>query len=217
VQRWSVLIVAQRDATQSSLFIILQVHSTCFGCQPQPSSGVHETVTTASGTVQLPPSNVAKLAWPRWREVAAQNNMTTIYKFYVYGSMHRWSILIIVQRDATQSSLFIILQVHSTCFQCQPHPSSGVHKTVTTASGTVQLPPSNMPKLAWPLWKEVAAKKKIDCFVLHLVGQLLICITSVGRIVEFCSNLWRRNLNFISNRSEPYLLMSPSNSRKYEI
>ena len=45
-------------------------------------------------------------------------------------------VLIIVQRDATQSSLFIILQVHSTCFECQPHPSSGVHKTVTTASGT---------------------------------------------------------------------------------
>jgi len=45
-------------------------------------------------------------------------------------------ILIIVQRDTTQSSLFIILQFHSTCFGCQPHPSSGVHKTVTTASDT---------------------------------------------------------------------------------
>ena len=41
----------------------------------------------------------------------------------------------IVLRDATQSSLFIILQVHSTCFGCQPHPSSGVHKTLITASG----------------------------------------------------------------------------------
>jgi len=30
----------------------------------------------------------------------------------------------------------IILQVHSTCLGCQPHPASGVHKTVTTASGT---------------------------------------------------------------------------------
>ena len=40
----------------------------------------------------------------------------------VYGSVHRWSILIIVQRDAAQSSLFIILQVHSTCFRCQSHP-----------------------------------------------------------------------------------------------
>ena len=66
--------------------------------------------------------------------------------FYVYGSVHRWSVLRIVQRDATQSSLFIILQVHSTCFGCQPHPSSGVHKTVTTTSGTVQLPPSNVVK-----------------------------------------------------------------------
>ena len=28
--------------------------------------------TTAYGTVQLPPSKMAKLAWPRWREVAAQ-------------------------------------------------------------------------------------------------------------------------------------------------
>jgi len=45
-------------------------------------------------------------------------------------------ILITVQQDATQSSLFVILQVHSTCFRCQPHPSSGAHKSVTTASGT---------------------------------------------------------------------------------
>ena len=67
-------------------------------------------------------------------------------EFYVYGSVHRWSILIIVQRDATQSSVFLILQVHSTCFGCQQHPSSGVHKTVTTASGTMQLSPSNMAK-----------------------------------------------------------------------
>jgi len=79
--------------------------------------------------------------------------------FCVYGSVHRWSVLVIVQRDATQSSLFIILQVHSTCFGCQPHPTSGVHKTVTTASGTVQLPPSNVAKLAWPRWREVAAQK----------------------------------------------------------
>jgi len=40
------------------------------------------------------------------------------------------AMLIIVQRDATKSSLFIILQVHCTCFGCQPHTSSGVHKTV---------------------------------------------------------------------------------------
>ena len=43
---------------------------------------------------------------------------------YVYGSVHRWSILIIVQRDATQSILFIILVIFF-----------------------VQLPPSNVAKL----------------------------------------------------------------------
>jgi hypothetical protein len=53
--------------------------------------------------------------WPcriPWTKVACQ--------FYVYGSVHRWSLLIAIRRDAAQSSLFIILQVHSTCFGCQP-------------------------------------------------------------------------------------------------
>jgi len=36
-----------------------------------------------------------------------------LIKFYIYGSVHRWYILKIVQREATQSSLFIILQFHS--------------------------------------------------------------------------------------------------------
>jgi len=34
------------------------------------------------------------------------------------------------QLDAVLSSLFIVLQNHSTCFGCPLHPSSGVHKTV---------------------------------------------------------------------------------------
>jgi len=56
----------------------------------------------------------------------------------------KYYILIIVQLDATQSSLFIIVQVHSTCFDCQQHPSSGVHKTVTTAAGTVVVTPKHV-------------------------------------------------------------------------
>ena len=69
------LIIVQRDSTQSSLFIILQVHSTCFGCQPHPSSGVHKTVTTTSGTGHIicaATSLQRGQGWPRWREVAAQ-------------------------------------------------------------------------------------------------------------------------------------------------
>jgi len=74
-------------------------------------------------------------------------------EFCFYGPLHRRPILIIFQRDAIQSSLFIILKVHSTCFGCQQHTSSGVHKTVTTASGTGHiflcsyLPPTC---LTWP-------------------------------------------------------------------
>ena len=56
--------------------------------------------------------------------------------FHLSSPSHYFCVLIVVQRDATQSSLFVILQVRSTCFGCQPHPSSGVLKTVTTASGT---------------------------------------------------------------------------------
>ena len=70
----TILINVQRDARIYNLyFILLYYHSTCFGIRPHPSSGVHKTVTTATGTshmvVQLPHSNVA--TWPRWSEVAA--------------------------------------------------------------------------------------------------------------------------------------------------
>jgi hypothetical protein len=41
------------------------------------------------------------------------------------------------QRDAALSSLyFILLPSHSTRFECLPRPSSGVHKTAVTATGT---------------------------------------------------------------------------------
>jgi len=56
----------------------------------------------------------------------------------VFTERNEHYILIIVQRDVTQSTLFIILQVHSTCFGCQTHSSSGAHKAVTTASGIGQ-------------------------------------------------------------------------------
>jgi len=95
---------------------------------------------------------------------SAQRNVVDVnYTFYVYGSMHRWSVLINAQRDATQSSLFIILQVHSACFRCQSHPPSGVHKTVTTASGTGHIfcAATSLQRgqtAAWPRWREVAAQ-----------------------------------------------------------
>ena len=56
-------------------FILLQKHSTCFGCPPHPSSGVLKTVTAASSTghnigtaTSLQRGQVG--TWPRWREVS---------------------------------------------------------------------------------------------------------------------------------------------------
>jgi len=40
------------------------------------------------------------------------------------------------QRDAVLCSLFIVPQNYSTRFGCPLHPSSGVHKTVVTTTGT---------------------------------------------------------------------------------
>ena len=105
------------------------------------------------------------------RQATARNatGKTQAYRcFLKYNSQHFSKkqqtvtrfISIIVQRDAKQSSLFIILQVHSTCFGCQPHPSSGLHKTVNTASGTGHIfcaATSLRCDLTWPRCREVAA------------------------------------------------------------
>jgi len=58
------LVVVQRDATQSSPFIILQVQPTCFGCQPHPSSGVHETVTLQPPVLVIFLCNYLPPPWP---------------------------------------------------------------------------------------------------------------------------------------------------------
>jgi hypothetical protein len=66
--------------------------------------------------------------------------------FYVYGSVHRWFILIIVQRDATQSSLFIILQVHSSTWPSLA--TEGGSCTVPEAVVTVLCTPDD--GCGWP-------------------------------------------------------------------
>jgi len=54
--------------------LFCKFHSTCFGCQPHPSSGAHKTVTTAYSTGHnfcAATSLQHGQAWPHWREVAA--------------------------------------------------------------------------------------------------------------------------------------------------
>ena len=58
---------------QAVWFILLQNHSSCFGCLPHPSSGVLNTVTAASGTghnTGTATSLQRGLIGPRWGEFA---------------------------------------------------------------------------------------------------------------------------------------------------
>jgi hypothetical protein len=55
-------------------------------------------------------------------------------EFYIHGSMHRNSVLIRSNKMQQYAGIYL-LQNHSTRFGYPSHPSSGVHKTVTAASG----------------------------------------------------------------------------------
>ena len=55
--------------------------------------------------------------------------------FYFYGYVHRNSILITSNKMQQYEGIYL-LQNYSTCFGCPSHPSSGLHKNVTAASGT---------------------------------------------------------------------------------
>ena len=55
--------------------------------------------------------------------------------FYIHGSRHRDSMLI-RSNEMQQYAGVYLLQNYSTCFGCSSHSSSGVHQTVTAASGT---------------------------------------------------------------------------------
>jgi len=79
----SILIIVQRDATQSSLFIILEVHSTCFGCQTQPiirsTQNCNYSLRYRSYFfVQLPPSNVTKIVASRWTIIDIDQRCTEL-------------------------------------------------------------------------------------------------------------------------------------------
>ena len=51
------------------------------------------------------------------------------------SNVHRNSVLI-RSNKMQQHAVIYLLKNYSTCFGCPSNPSSGVHKTVTAASGT---------------------------------------------------------------------------------
>ena len=78
---------------------------------------------------------VRPLKWPLGVKWLSEHLSSVNHVFYFCGSVHLKSIYISNQQDAALSSLFILLQNHSTCFGCPLHPSSVAHKTAVTTTG----------------------------------------------------------------------------------
>ena len=69
-----------------------------------------------------------------------QTSLTTTVWSFMYSWFRASSLCINkIKQDATDASIYL-LQSYSTCFGCLSHPSSGVHQTVTAASGTGRCP-----------------------------------------------------------------------------
>ena len=81
--------------------------------------------------------------------------------FFVCGSVPYKILSITVQRDETIISLFIYCKVTLYMFRVSSHPSSGVHKTVTTTFGTGHIIGAatsfQRGQVTWPRWNKVAA------------------------------------------------------------
>ena len=90
-------------------------------------------------------------------EMHGQQNR--IFCLYIHGSVHRDSILI-RSNEMQQYVGIYLLQNYSTCFGCISHPSSGIHQTVTVASGTglsVRATNFRQRGLIRPRWRKVVA------------------------------------------------------------
>ena len=70
----SIIFIRSNKMQQYAAIYLLQNHSACFGCPSHPSSGVHKTVTAASGTGHSiwATSFLQRGLRPRWRKVVAQ-------------------------------------------------------------------------------------------------------------------------------------------------
>ena len=160
MHRRSIFITDQGDATQSSLFIILQVHSTRFGCQPHPSSGEHKTVTTASSTghifVHLPPTNVAKLGHVGWTII---NIYIYIFSNVVKVACPHWKEVAAQKNDQYRKLLLQCCVLLMMGWARWREVAAQKYDQLSTWEGKLYIYIFNVVKLAWPRWKEVAAQK----------------------------------------------------------
>jgi len=91
----------------------------------------------------------------RKRREAENTSLIKQSFFYVYGSVHRWSILIIVQRDATQTVYYSASSLYM--FQVSTTPIIRLTQNCNYSLRyrsyfCVQLPPSNVEVAAQKIW-----------------------------------------------------------------
>ena len=65
LQPYKNILIRSNKMQQYAGIYLLQNHSTCFGCPSHPSSGIHKTVTAASGTGHI--TYLSNSLPPTWR------------------------------------------------------------------------------------------------------------------------------------------------------
>ena len=72
-QQYGSILIRSNEMQQYAGVYLLQNYSICFGCLSHPSSGVHQTVTAASGTGHSVRATTFRQRGPRprWRKVVA--------------------------------------------------------------------------------------------------------------------------------------------------
>jgi hypothetical protein len=79
--------------------------------------------------------DIIKLPWKFLAQTIS--HYTEIFRCRYSTKFQEHPIQILIRSNKMQHFAGIyLLQSHSTCFGCPSHPSSGIHKTVTAASGT---------------------------------------------------------------------------------
>ena len=75
IKHWYIILIRSNKMQQYASIYLLQNYSTCFVCPSHPSSGVHKTVTAASGTghsTRVTTFLECGLIRPRWRKVVTK-------------------------------------------------------------------------------------------------------------------------------------------------
>jgi hypothetical protein len=83
---------------------------------------------------------------------------TVVYNSWIHNYI--WIATGQIAQDATDAGIYL-LQNHSPCFGCPSHPSSGLHKTATAASGTchsIWVTTFLQRDLICPRWRKVVTQ-----------------------------------------------------------